>query len=95
MSTDLFRRVAIILEEEDLSEGEEEEREALLRSVSTSRPWAEREEGEGERESDQHVSDDDDDDVEVVNRRSSSSPPLPAAMKRNLDDYGTARSDPR
>jgi len=89
MSTDLFRKVAIILEEEDVSEGEEEEREAF-RSGSASRTWAEREEGEGERESDQHVSDDD---SEVVNRRSTSSPPLPA-LKRTLDDF-TARSDPR
>ena len=90
MSTDLFRKVAIILEEEVGSEGEEGEREAFF-SPPHSRTWANGREGEAKRgeergssdhESDEDV-DDDDDDVGVANARpTTSSPPLPALTSK-------------
>ncbi len=87
-STDLFRKVEIIVEEEcegsDVEEEEEEESTATT-SWTPSRTCAgEREEGEG---SDQSA----DDDVDVAVYRPSGSPPLPALARSITDDrFGPA-----
>ena len=96
MSTDLFRKVAIILEEEIGSEGEEGEGEASY-SPPASRTWYNGREGEGkggeERGSSDHESDNEDvdavaDDVGADDTRpTTSSPPLPAlTSKRTMID---------
>ena len=92
-STDLFRKVEIIVEEDcegsDIEEEEEDEETTTTTSWTPSRPCAgEREEGEGEG-SDQS---DDDDDVGVAVPRPSGSPPLPALARSNTteDRFGRA-----